>query len=73
LDWDFFWRESTRDGIYNNAVALVRSGKTCNAPYIGRHWSFVAIYGHFFAARFLKESGPGEDLDYVTTWITYRF
>ncbi|HLO26848.1 MAG TPA: alginate export family protein, partial [Geobacteraceae bacterium] len=85
FDWDFFWRESTHDGLYNNAVALVRSGKTSDASYIGsmsqaqlfwdidRHLSFVAIYGHFFAGRFLKESGPGEDVDYVTTWLTYKF
>ena len=85
LDWDFFWRESTHDGLYNNAVALVRSGRTSDARYIGsmpqaqffwdidRHLTFVAIYGHFFAGRFLKETGPGEDLDYVTTWLTYKF
>lgn len=85
FDWDFFWRESTRDGLYNNAVALVRSGKASDAHYIGsmsqaqllldidRHLSFTAIYGHFFAGRFLKETGPGEDVDYVTTWFTYKF
>jgi hypothetical protein len=85
FDWDFFWRESTRDGLYNNAVALVRSGGTSSASYIGsmpqvqllwdvdRHLSFVAIYGHFLAGRFLRESDPGEDLDYITTWLTYKF
>jgi len=85
FDWDFFWRESKHDGLYNNAVALVRSGKTSDARYIGsmaqtqffwdinRHISFAAIYGHFFAGRFLKESGPGDDVDYVTTWISYKF
>ncbi|BDV42225.1 alginate export family protein [Geotalea uraniireducens] len=85
FDWDFFWRESTRDGLYNNAVALVRSGETSNARYIGsmaqtqlfwnidRHLSFVAIYGHFFAGRFLKEAGPGNDVDYLTTWLSYKF
>jgi len=85
FDWDFFWRENTHDGLYNNAVALVRSGKTSTAGYIGsmsqgqllwdidRHLSFVAIYGHFFAGRFLRESGPGEDVDYLTTWLTYKF
>jgi hypothetical protein len=85
FDWDFFWRESTRDGLYNNAVALVRSGKTSNARYIGsmpqmqllwdidRHLMFVAMYGHFYAGRFLKETGPGEDVDYVTTWVSYKF
>jgi len=85
FDWDFFWRESTRDGLYNNAVALVRSGKTSDARYIGsmaqgqlswdidRHLTFVAMYGHFLAGRFLKETGPGNDVDYVTSWLAYRF
>ena len=85
FDVDFFWRESTSDGLYNNAVALVRSGKTSEASYIGsmpqtqlfwdvdRHLSFVAIYGHFFAGRFLKDAVPGEDVDYVTTWLIYKF
>ena len=85
FDWDFFWRESTHDGLYNNAVVLVRSGRASDAHYIGsmpqaqlfwnldRHLSFVAIYGHFFAGRFLGESGPGEDVDYVTSWLSYRF
>ncbi len=85
FDWDFFWRESTRDGLYNNAVVLVRSGRKSDAHDIGsmaqaqlfwdidRHLTFVAIYGHFFAGRFLKETGPGEDVDYVTTWMTYKF
>ena len=85
FDWDFFWRESTRDGLYNNAVALVRSGKTSDARYIGsmpqaqlwwdidRHLSFAAIYGHFFAGPFLRETGSGKDVDYVTTWLTYKF
>jgi hypothetical protein len=85
FDTDFFWRENTRDGLYNNAMALVRTGKTSNARYIGsmpqeqlfweidRHLTFAAIYGHFFAGRFLRESGPGEDVDYVTTWLSYKF
>jgi Alginate export len=85
FDWDFFWRENTHDGLYNNAVALVRSGKKSDASYIGsmpqtqlqwdmdRHLTFAAIYGHFFAGRFLKESGPGEDVDYISTWLTYKF
>jgi hypothetical protein len=85
LDWDFFWRESIHDGLYNNAVVPVRSGKTSDAHFIGsmsqaqllwdidRHLSLVAIYGHFFAGSFLKESGPGADVDYLTSWLTYKF
>ena len=85
FDWDFFWRESTNDGLYNNSVVLVRPGKTSGAHYIGsmpqvqlhwdvnRHLSFAGIYGRFFAGPFLKQSGPGEDVDYLTTWLTYKF
>ncbi|WP_243373787.1 alginate export family protein [Geotalea sp. SG265] len=85
VNWDFFWRESMHDGIYNNAVTLVRSGKNSHARYIGsqpqaqlewnldRHMTLVVIYAHFLAGPFLRESGPGKDVDYVTTWITYKF
>jgi hypothetical protein len=85
VNCDFFSRESTDDGIYNNAVALVRSGDNTTAGYIGsqpqaqlkwdvdRHITFIAIYAHFFAGSFLNDTGPSKDVDYFTTWITYRF
>lgn len=41
-DLDFFWRQSTQDGIYNVAGALIRSGRTSNARYIGRRASAIA-------------------------------
>jgi hypothetical protein len=84
-DWIFFWRESIHDGIYGPAINLIRSGQTSRARYIGsqataqaewqlnRHMILMVIYTHFFAGAFLKESGPGRDVDYVTTWVTYRF
>lgn len=85
FDWDFFWRQSTHDGLYNSAAVPVRSGQRSDASYIGsmpqvqlswdidRHLSLAAIYGHFFAGEFLKETEPGKDVDYVTTWVTYQF
>jgi len=85
VDMDFFWRESTEDGIYGNAVNLVRSGAGTDARYIGsavcaflewrlqRHLSLRFDYGHFFAGEFIKASGPGEDVDYFSTWVTFRF
>jgi len=84
-DWDFFWRESTGDGIYNNALKLVRSGDRSSARYIGsqaqallqwsisRHLTASVAYAHFFAGEFLKESPPGKDVNYVSTWVTFRF
>lgn len=85
MDWDFFWRESTRDGLYGNAVNLVRTGQTSDARYIGnqplaqvewridRHVTLTTVYAHFFAGQFLEESGPGKDVDYFSTWMTYKF
>lgn len=85
LDWDFFWRESLNDGIYGNAVNLVRSGTASRARYVGsqpevqvewqadRHLLLAVNYSHFFAGRFLKESGPAKDVDYVSSWVSYKF
>jgi hypothetical protein len=85
FDWDFFWRESTHDGIYGSSVNLVRSGQASEARYIGsqtqclmewdanRHFRVAAAYAHFFAGRFLKESGPGKDVDYGSAWVSYKF
>ncbi len=84
-DWDFFWRESVHDGIYNSAVSLLRSGKNSDARYIGsqaqgqlewsfdRHLTVTGIYAHFFTGEFIKETGPGRDVDYITTWLSYKF
>jgi Alginate export len=81
----FFWRQSTRDGIYGINVAPLRPGGRSQARDVGtlpsvrldwrisRHLAYTAIYSHFFAGRFLKETPPGEDVDYVTTWLTFRF
>jgi len=84
-DWDFFWRESTSDGIYNNALKLVRAGNSGSARYIGsqaqamlqwniaRHFNVSAVYAHFFAGEFLEESPPGKDVNYFSAWLTFRF
>src|SRR2546425_1120728 len=85
LDWDCFWRESTRDGIYGPAVNLIQSGQTSDARYVGnqaeallvwridRHFTFSADYAHFFAGDFLNQTTPGKDVDYFSTWLTYKF
>jgi hypothetical protein len=85
LDWDFFWRDSNQDGIYGNAVNLVRSSQGSDASYIGnqvqtglewqfaRHYTFALVYAHFFAGEYLEQTAPGEDVDYVSSWITFKF
>jgi hypothetical protein len=83
--WDVFWRESLHDGLYGNAVNLVRSGQRSRARSIGsqasvqvewqvkRHTTLTAVYSHFIAGPFLRETGPGWDVDYASAWLTYKF
>jgi hypothetical protein len=85
VDWDFFWRQSLYDGIYGVAGNLVNSGLTSRASYIGsalsteavcridRHFTITGAYTHFFAGPFLRESGPGKDVNYFSLWGTYKF
>ena len=85
LNWDCFWRESVRDGIYGPAMNLIQTGQTSRARYVGnqieallewqpnRRLTLTADYAHFFAGDFLKETTPGKDVDYFTAWITFRF
>lgn len=81
----FYWRESTRDGIYNPPGILLRPGNSSAARYVGtqssvivnwavnRHFTFDTSYSHFFAGKFLRETPPGKDIDYFAAWITYKF
>ncbi len=81
----FFWRQSTHDGIYGINVAPLRTGQQSRARYVGslpsirldwrinRHFTYTAIYSHFFAGRFLQETPPGKDVNYISTWVAFRF
>lgn len=82
---DFFWRQSRHDGVYSPAGALLRSGGRSRARYVGsqpslmaewkadRHLTLAAAFTRFFAGRFLEETAPGRDIDYASTWATYKF
>jgi hypothetical protein len=84
-DWDFFWRESLNDGLYTLAVTPLLPGRLSDKRYVGsspaftmarnptRHLTILTSYAHFFSGPFVKESSPGKDIDYVTTWIDYKF
>jgi hypothetical protein len=84
-DWDFFWRESAQDGVYRLSGSLLRPASGSSARYIGnspslsvvwnptRHISVLTSYIHFFAGDFLQDNAPSKDIDYFTTWISYKF
>ncbi len=84
-DWDFFWRESLGDGVYRLSGSLLTASKGSTERFVGsspaatlvwtptRHVTLLAGYVHFFAGPFLQATTPGKDLDYFTTWLTYKF
>jgi len=84
-DWDFFWRESARDGLYNVGGFFFRSGKASRARYIGsqpsliaewriqRHLTAVLIYTHFASGSFLQQTGPARTVNYGSLWLDYKF
>ncbi|MGH8650992.1 MAG: alginate export family protein [Gammaproteobacteria bacterium] len=84
VDWDMFWRYSTNDGIYGSGGNVLR-GADGSARFIGhqpsvglewqieRHTTFNGVYSHFFAGDYIKKSGPELDVDFVGTWIQYKF
>ena len=81
----FIWRDSLYDGIYSIGNALLRSGKTSRARYVGhqpeveikwqvdRHLALKGIFNYFFTGPFIKETGPGEDIKYLGAMATYVF
>lgn len=85
LESSSFWRESLGDGIYSPFVTPIRRGEQSRARYVAtapslsvawqasRHMTYSAIYTHFLTGGFLRESGPAKDVNYVATWVSYRF
>ncbi|HXM08402.1 MAG TPA: alginate export family protein [Terriglobales bacterium] len=85
VDWIFQWRESLEDGVYAVPGFLITAANGSRARYIGnrpgtelrwqanRHLWFQADYGIFFAGPFLKQAGPGRNLNYRALWAGYKF
>lgn len=80
-----YWRESTRDGIYNIPGFLVRSGQKSDARYIGSQielavaWqatpelNLSASASDFRAGQFVRETGPARTLRLVGLMANFRF
>lgn len=79
-----FWRTSDRDALYGSPDAQ-RTGGLSRARYVGnqpsaqiiyrvnRYLSWTSVYTHFFAGRFLRDTPPAKDVDYLTSYITFKF
>jgi hypothetical protein len=85
FDWIAQWRESLRDGVYSVPGFLIIPAGKSNARFIGhrpgtevrwqvnRHLWFQADYGIFYAGKFVRESQPGRNLNYLALWAGYKF
>ncbi len=81
----FFWRESTRDGLYSIGNSVVVSGLNSNARYIStqastqlqwrmtRHMTWSTEYAHFFPGQFIKQATPGHSINFWTGWLDIRY
>ena len=84
-DVNVFWRESLYDGIYAVNGSVLRPPEGSRARFVGTqlslnvewaiadHLTFTAIYSHFFPGRFIKETGPAKDIDFVELTMTFTF
>ena len=85
FDWIVQWRENVNDGVYAVPGFLIRAADGSRARFVGhrpgaevrwqanRNLWFQADYGIFYAGRFLKETQPGRNLNYLALWAGYKF
>jgi hypothetical protein len=85
FDWIVQWRENVNDGVYAVPGFLIRAADGSRTRFVGhrpggeirwqanRHLWFQADYGIFYAGRFLKETQPGRNLNYLALWAGYKF
>jgi hypothetical protein len=80
-----FWRQSLHDGIYSPFVTPIRRGESNPPRYVAtaasatiswqatQHVFYSLIYTRFLTGGFLHDAPPFRDVNYVATWISYRF
>lgn len=85
LESSSFWRESIHDGIYSPFVTPIRRGELSPARYVAtapsatislqatQHLFYSVIYTRFLKGAFFHDAPPSRDVNYVATWISYRF
>ena len=81
----FFWRESTRDGLYSIGGAVLVSGQRSTARYVAtqasvqlqwrlnRNLTLFTEYAHFFPGDFIRQSTEGRNINYWTGWLDVRY
>lgn len=82
---DFFWRYSTRDGVYAPNGQLIRGPGDSRARYVATiaslgttwtptpRWTASAVLAYSKPGAFLRETQPAESLSLVSLTAQYRF
>ncbi|USX25099.1 alginate export family protein [Oxalobacteraceae bacterium OTU3CINTB1] len=82
---DFFWRQSTRDGVYAPNGMLIRAAGESRARYVATiaslgatwtlapAWSSTAVVAYAKPGAFLRETGASDPLSFVSLSVQYRF
>jgi hypothetical protein len=81
----FFWRENTKDALYNAGGSVVRPGAASSDSFVGvetdvlmtykfsPHITGLLGYSHFFTGDFINNSGKSEDIDFAYTQLQFTF
>jgi Alginate export len=84
-EWLWYWRTSTRDGLYGVPGNLERTGNTSRERFIGqsfytglhidlnRHTTLDTVFARFLVGAFLRDVPPARDTSYFSAWMTYKF
>ncbi|WP_346840077.1 alginate export family protein [Microbulbifer sp. SAOS-129_SWC] len=84
-DLDFFWRLETEDGLYSPSGQIIRGPDDSDAHFAAITLSLTAEYTvcrglvltaiHTFdkPERFIRETGPSDDLGFTELTMQYRF
>jgi hypothetical protein len=82
---DFFWRYSTRDGVYAPNGMLIRAAGDSRARYVATiaslgatwtlapGWSSTAVVAYAQPGAFLRETGANDALSFISLSLQYRF
>jgi len=88
LDGTFFWRDCHADGLYNPFVQQIYPADPANSiysKYIGNNFTAGVDYspkpylslgflgGYFKAGKYLKQTGPGKDITYLSATFKLIF
>jgi hypothetical protein len=80
-----FWRQSLDDGVYTPFVTPIRAGLSTAGRYVAtapsitvtwkanRHTTLSTTYTRFFAGGYFDSVPPERNVNYVATWLSYRF